>query len=278
MKVTVITINYNNLHGLKRTIPSVLSQTYDDFEYIVVDGGSTDGSKEYIESQKGISQWISEKDKGIYNAMNKGISMAHGEYCIFMNSGDHFFSPYSLGNAYKGLDGTDYCTGRTAIVRDDNSIEFHIPPKLMTVLFIKDTSLQHQSTFIKTSLLKKYPYDEQLKIVSDWAHFFELWYNKKCTYKTLDSIISVFYFDGVSVAQMDLLLEEKKLVANRVLGDKANKVKPETIEEKREWITSRLEFKLKSAMKKKPLSRDWKVIRNGVKFFFKDLFITLHLK
>ena len=112
MKVTVITINYNNLHGLKRTIPSVLSQTCDDFEYIVVDGGSTDGSKEYIESQKGIDQWVSEKDKGIYNAMNKGISMAHGEYCIFMNSGDHFFSTYSLENAYKELDGTGYCVGQ----------------------------------------------------------------------------------------------------------------------------------------------------------------------
>lgn len=96
MKVTVITINYNNLQGLKRTIPSVLSQTCNDFEFIVIDGGSTDGSKEYIELQNGISQWVSEKDKGIYNAMNKAVSMAHGDYCIFMNSGDHFFSPFRL--------------------------------------------------------------------------------------------------------------------------------------------------------------------------------------
>lgn len=277
MKVTVITINHNNLQGLKRTIPSVLSQTCEDFEYIVVDGGSTDGSKEYIESQKGIDRWISEKDKGIYNAMNKGVSMAHGEYCIFMNSGDHFLSTYSLENACKELDGTDYCVGRTAVV-NNNSIEFCVPPKRMSLLFIKDTSLQHQSTFIKTSLLKEYPYNEELKIISDWAHFFELWYNQKCTYKGIESIISAYYMDGISSIETKLLNEERKLVLNTITQNRMDLLKPQSKEEKREWITNRLEFKLKSAMKKKPLSRDWKVIRNGVKFFFKDLFITLHLK
>ena len=278
MKVTVITINYNNLHGLKRTIPSVLSQTYDDFEYIVVDGGSTDGSKEYIESQKGISQWVSEKDKGIYNAMNKGISMAHGEYCIFMNSGDHFLYAYSLENAYKELDGTDYCTGKTAIARDDKSIDFYIPPTQIKLSFIKANFFMHQSTFIKTSLLKEYPYDEKLKIVADWAHFLELWYNKKCTYKAIESIISVFYHDGISLAQIDLLREEQKQVSTRVLGDKANQIIPMTKEEKREWITERVAFKLESAMKKKPISRDLKIIRNGVKFLFKDLLLCLRIK
>lgn len=277
MKITVITINYNNLHGLKRTIPSVLSQTCHDFEYIVVDGGSTDGSKEYIESQKGIDRWVSEKDKGIYNAMNKGISMAHGEYCIFMNSGDHFFSPYSLENAYKELDGTDYCVGRTAVVENNNSMLFMVPPTKMSLLFIKNNFLMHQSTFIKTSLLKEHPYDEELKIISDWSHFFELWHNKKCTYKAMEYIISVFYFDGISFAQRDTINEEKKLVINRILGDKADLIIPRTQEEKREWITDRLKFKLESAMKKSPLSRDWKLIRNGIKFFIKDLFLYLRI-
>lgn len=91
-KVSVITVNYNNLKGLERTISSVLLQSFSDFEYIIVDGGSSDGSKEYIESkQEYINQWVSEKDHGVYNAMNKAIRMAQGEYCIFMNSGDHFF-------------------------------------------------------------------------------------------------------------------------------------------------------------------------------------------
>ena len=96
-KVSVITVNYNNLKGLERTISSVLLQSFSDFEYIIVDGGSSDGSKEYIESkQEYINQWVSEKDHGVYNAMNKAIRMAQGEYCIFMNSGDHFFSSQSL--------------------------------------------------------------------------------------------------------------------------------------------------------------------------------------
>ena len=91
VKITVITVNFNNLNGLKRTIPSVLSQTYNQYEYIIVDGGSTDGSKEYIEQYSPlIDEWVSEPDKGVYNAMNKAIKMAHGEFCIFMNSGDHF--------------------------------------------------------------------------------------------------------------------------------------------------------------------------------------------
>ena len=102
----VITVNYNNLKGLKRTISSVLSQSFSDFEYIIVDGGSSDGSKEYIESKREyINQWVSEKDHGVYNAMNKAIRMAQGEYCIFMNSVDHFFSSQSLENAAKMLNG-----------------------------------------------------------------------------------------------------------------------------------------------------------------------------
>ena len=97
MKLSIITINYNHKEGLLKTIKSVVNQTYHDIEYIVIDGGSTDGSKEYIESkQEYINQWVSEKDHGVYNAMNKAIRMAQGEYCIFMNSGDHFFSSQSL--------------------------------------------------------------------------------------------------------------------------------------------------------------------------------------
>ena len=92
MYYSVITINYNNCNGLRHTIESVVNQTFRNFEYIVVDGGSTDGSVEVIkEYETNINYWISEHDGGIYNAMNKGIAQAHGEYCIFMNSGDLFY-------------------------------------------------------------------------------------------------------------------------------------------------------------------------------------------
>ena len=86
MKLSIITINYNNAIGLKKTIESIVEQTYHEFEYIVIDGGSNDDSKKVIlENQNNISDWCSEKDAGIYNAMNKGILKATGEYLLFLN-------------------------------------------------------------------------------------------------------------------------------------------------------------------------------------------------
>ena len=86
-KLSIITINYNNLEGLKKTFESVFMQTYQDFEYIVIDGGSTDGSKEYIaENTDKINHWVSEPDKGVYHAMNKGIVKASGEYLLFIKT------------------------------------------------------------------------------------------------------------------------------------------------------------------------------------------------
>lgn len=189
-KVTIITVNYNNLEGLKRTIPSVLSQTFHDYEYIVIDGGSTDGSKEYIESQQqGITYWVSERDKGIYPAMNKGIAQAHGEYCIFMNSGDHFFSSVALEQAALELDGTDFCVGKTIVI-DERLAYLCTPPQKLSFNFIKDKALIHQSIFIKTQLLQEHPYNEKLKIVSDWANILESWCFYNSTYKPLSPIIS----------------------------------------------------------------------------------------
>lgn len=92
MKLSIITINYNNREGLRKTIESVVAQTTREFEYIVIDGGSTDGSVDVIkEFSDYIDYWVSEPDKGIYNAMNKGVKVAHGDYCQFLNSGDWLY-------------------------------------------------------------------------------------------------------------------------------------------------------------------------------------------
>ena len=86
MLYSIITINFNNCDGLRRTIESVVNQTNDNYEYIVIDGGSTDGSVDVIQKYSDrISYWVSEKDDGIYNAMNKGVRHAHGDYCLFLN-------------------------------------------------------------------------------------------------------------------------------------------------------------------------------------------------
>ena len=102
MKLSVITVNFNHKEGLKNTINSVICQKdFDDYEFIVIDGGSTDGSKDVIvENSSRISYWVSEKDGGIYNGMNKGIKVAKGEYLIFMNSGDTFYNDHVLADVF----------------------------------------------------------------------------------------------------------------------------------------------------------------------------------
>ena len=100
--ISIITVNFNDKIGLERTLESVFSQNFRNFEYLVIDGGSNDGSKELLEkNSEKINYWVSEPDKGIYNAMNKGISFAKGEYLIFLNSGDHLKNENSLEIAQK---------------------------------------------------------------------------------------------------------------------------------------------------------------------------------
>ena len=108
LKLTIITINYNNLEGLKRTVESVVNQTWQELEYIVIDGGSTDGSAAFLAScSDTIDYWVSEPDNGIYNALNKGIQKATGEYLLFLNSGDHFYSDEVLANNVHHLVNSD---------------------------------------------------------------------------------------------------------------------------------------------------------------------------
>ena len=114
MKLSVITVNYNNITGLKKTFESVFCQTNKEFEYIVIDGASVDGSVDEIIAHKAdIEYYVSEPDRGVYDAMNKGIKVATGDYCVFMNSGDCFYSDDVVEAALPLLDGTDIVYGNT---------------------------------------------------------------------------------------------------------------------------------------------------------------------
>ena len=123
-------------------------------------------------------------------------------------------------------------------------------------------------------MLKEYPYNENLKIVSDWAHFLENWYFKKCSYQAINTIVAVYYTDGISFTNGDLLKKERKEVFSELFGStsKLPHIK-ETAEEKKERINDDIAFKLKKALKMKPVSRDWKILRTGFKFLWKDLSI-----
>jgi glycosyltransferase involved in cell wall biosynthesis len=167
-KLFIITINYNNASGLRKTIESVVNQTSLEFEYIVIDGALTDGSvgiiKEYKEK---ITFWVSEPDTGIYNAMNKGINAAKGTYCQFLNSGDTLVEPVVTERMLFNLPDTSIVIGNMLkkltsgkILRDKG-----IGNKKPTFLTFYTGTLNHSSAYIKRSLFEKYGcYDEKLKV------------------------------------------------------------------------------------------------------------------
>lgn len=222
MRLSVITVNYNNRDGLHRTIDSVIDQTLRDFEWIVIDGGSTDGSRELVEQhQDAITYWCSEPDKGIYHAMNKGIAIARGEYCLFLNSGDRLHDKNVISCVLPLLDGTDFISGDEWHVDANYSyFKTNENPNIITDYHMLVGILWHQCTFIRTQLLKEHPYDESLKIAADWEEmFYELVINKK-SYKHINLIVSDFVVGGASENDWDLLCKERKQVRDMYLSQR----------------------------------------------------------
>ena len=175
MKYSIITVNYNNKDGLRKTIESVIHQSFRDFEYIIIDGGSTDGSADALkEYDAQIDYWVSEPDKGIYNAMNKGIAQAKGEYLNFMNSGDCFYAPDILEKVASYNYETDFIVGRDYHFNEEiQKGHVSILPSRTTMIHFFVATLDHQSSFIRRELFDNSPYDEGYRLVSDWIFFTE---------------------------------------------------------------------------------------------------------
>lgn len=177
MKLSIITINLNDKDGLERTINSVRSQSFKDFEFIIVDGDSTDGSKDILEMNADIiHHLISEKDNGIYDAMNKGIKIAQGEYLYFLNAGDTLTSYQVLESVFQEEVHSPFiCTNFYTI--NKGTKQLHTPYKnrdwSFSIYDIYSTYLCHQAFFIHRSMFDKYGlYSTDLKITSDWELFF----------------------------------------------------------------------------------------------------------
>lgn len=202
MKLTVITVCRNNLQGLRRTYRSVVEQTArSEFEWIIIDGDSTDGTKEWLAAHDSeIDRWISEPDTGIYNAMNKGVRLASGDYCLFINSGDYLFSLNAIADASKFLDNTtDFIyTDLDVYTPQKKRHNLWIYPDKLSAVYLKRGSLPHPSTLIRSNLLKNDPYNEKNKIVSDWEFFYRQIVLKNATYKKISGTISTFVLDGIS--------------------------------------------------------------------------------
>lgn len=169
-KLSVITIVYNNVKDIERTMLSVLNQSYENIEYVLVDGASNDGTKELIERYTGrIDTFISERDKGIYDAMNKGLAVATGDYVLFMNSGDEIYDIDTVKRVFETLDNADIYYGETEMYDEDwkslGQRRHQAPEKFNWRSFKYGMNISHQAIYIKRSLTV--PYDLQYKYSAD---------------------------------------------------------------------------------------------------------------
>lgn len=204
-KINIVTINLNNKSGLEKTINSVINQTFfDKINYIIIDGGSSDGSIDIIDRYKNyLSYYVSEKDNGIFNAMNKGVSFCNGEYVQFLNSGDNLHDNEVIENIYNEL--------TEDVVYGNMLVEPFKEKKLITKYdFFGDWFMPHPSTFTKVDLLKKKKLSEDYKIISDWIYYYEYICLNKLPYKHIDLIVTDFYGGGVSSNHEECLKEEEK--------------------------------------------------------------------
>lgn len=199
-KISVITINRNNAAGLQKTINSVVSQASFDFEYVVVDGLSTDNSLAVIKDyEEKIDRWLSENDKGIYNAMNKGLAMATGEYVIFLNSGDVFHNDDVLNTVFAHMQGEDVIYGNIGVYENGKLREI---ASASTVEFYKRYQHNlppHPALFAKRAvLLELGGFDETYRIIADVALIAKIFGSQARTYKHINSLFTIFDMEGVS--------------------------------------------------------------------------------
>lgn len=228
LKLSIVTINYNNAEGLRKTLASIAAQTYRNVEHVIIDGGSTDESVEVIKDYVNQCEmydvlWASEKDKGIYNAINKGILRATGDYIQILNSGDLLASDDVIERTMEALKKNDYpelLYGNAVDVCDGNRLSKHGPQIEYSLKTLYSSTYPHDSTFFKKELFsdKRYGlYDENLKIVSDWK-----WYmmaiglgDVKPIYVDID--VALFDVTGISSTHKDLDKQERRQVLEEVL-------------------------------------------------------------
>lgn len=220
--LSIITINLNDAPGLERTLKSLENQKFRNYEHIIIDGGSKDHSVDvimyYNKEYKGIKNglyWVSEPDKGIFNAMNKGIQKSMGTYCLFLNSGDKLINNSTLEKIFNEKTIQDY-----DIIYCDSQTEKGILqyPDTLDIIFFTGGTISHQSTLIKREqFLKSGLYDEDLKIVSDWKFWIKAIIIDKCKYYHYKQPLSYFEYGGISssarfqktqMMERDLVLKE----------------------------------------------------------------------
>lgn len=221
MKLSIITITFNNLEGLRRTVTSVSGQTWSDFELLVVDGGSVDGTAEWLCEQEKIMpslKWVSEPDNGVYDAQNKGISLARGEYCFFLNAGDCFASKDVLERMFANQPTADIVYGNEIVIDSDGKrVGYCKGVENPTMVNLYLSCMKHQASFIRRSLFERYGnYDSTLRIVADWEWFLRvIGFNNEVSLQYKDVDVSLFENTGISYHSPDLCANERQQVLDR---------------------------------------------------------------
>lgn len=224
-KITIITVVYNGAVTIEQTISSVVNQIYPNIEFIIVDGGSTDGTVEIIQRySKKISKWISEPDNGIYDAMNKGVALATGEYVEIIGADDCLCSYDVMVRVAEQLNenvdilscyqyGVDEKLGLETLIKNDLARDkktYH------------GGMIPHGSMFVKRSLFDRYPFDTEYKVVSDYKFFLQCYYDQDINFKYVDLPVVYFSMAGVSNT-LDLSGELSSLYEELGLDFSANR-------------------------------------------------------
>ena len=274
MKLSIVTINRNNAAGLEKTLQSVASQTCKEFEYIVIDGASTDESVEVIkryESQFAHLKWVSEPDKGIYNAMNKGIRMATGDFIQILNSADCLATPEVTGKMLAELERQ----GEPSILYGNMVKCFPDGRKMVdkcfagqeiTMLGMFTGTLNHDPAYIRRELFEKYGYyDETLKIVSDWKWYLQTIIISGEKPQYVDMNVTLFDMTGISETNKELDKLERKQVLGQLFPkailadyekyafpiDQIKRLQRHPWAYKMVWFLERCLFKLEKAKRKR---------------------------
>ena len=235
MRISVITINFNNAVGLKKTIESVAAQTYREYEHIIVDGNSTNDDsvkiiQDYDYKQRSAQaqtssnpsiRWISDSDKGIYAAMNKGVRMAQGEYVLMLNSGDALVDAHVLERIVPHLDGTDIVQGNTIEERDGKTVQNKgYGLSEITMQDVMEGNFLHQASFCRRDLFVRYGYfDESYAIVADKKFFMTCLGLHDATFKYVDIDVANFDTTGISSATSGEWLEKREAEFARLLNE-----------------------------------------------------------
>jgi glycosyltransferase involved in cell wall biosynthesis len=218
--LSVITIVYNNARDIERTMLSVLNQTYTGIEYIVIDGASNDGTLEIIKRyEKRMAKLISEKDKGIYDAMNKGLALATGDYVIFMNSGDEFYASDTVAKVFATAQDADIYYGETEMVNDERQSlgqrRHQAPDKFNWRSFKYGMSVSHQAIYIRRTLTE--PYDPQYQLSADIDWIIRAAKKAKKIVK-VDGYVAKYLVGGMSKAKHKQSLLERFDIMKRHYG------------------------------------------------------------